>query len=82
MLDHPLKATRAAALRVLFYFVFYMIILAIVAGVLFIKGIFDTASMVGQTDKITHDVNTWRIIKNSIRRNRDRWPRGRNQETC
>jgi len=23
-----------------------------------------------------------RIIKNSIRRNRDRWPRGRNQETC
>ena len=25
---------------------------------------------------------SWRIIKNSIRRNRDRWLRGKNQETC
>jgi hypothetical protein len=25
---------------------------------------------------------TVRIIENSIRRNRDRWPRGRNQEMC
>jgi hypothetical protein len=25
---------------------------------------------------------TWRVIENSIRRSRDRWLRGRNQETC
>jgi hypothetical protein len=28
------------------------------------------------------DVDPWRIIENSIRRNIGRWLRGRNQETC
>lgn len=62
MLDQPLRAIRAAALKLLLYLLFYVIVLAIFAAVVFVKGISDTASMVGQTDKITHHVNTWHEV--------------------
>lgn len=33
-------------------------------------------------DAFRREIATGRIIKNSMRRNRDRWLRGKNQQTC
>jgi len=74
MLDRPVAAIRAEAaklIRNLIGFVIMgvvlVILLALLAGFLFISGISKAAWMVGQTDKITHHVNTWHgIIFDSI----------------
>jgi len=69
MLDRPAAAIRAEAAKLIKHlitfvisFVILVMLLAILFGFLFISGIWNTAWMVGQTDKITHHVNTWHGI--------------------
>ena len=62
MLDRPFAAMRAEAVRLLGRLFLVVLGLAVLFGLVFIAGVFQTGDMVGQTDKITHRVNTWHTV--------------------
>jgi hypothetical protein len=58
MLDHPIRAIRAELGKLLAF----TVVLAIVAVLIFAKGVEQTAGLVGQKDKLTGHVNSWHNV--------------------
>jgi hypothetical protein len=59
MLDRPFAAMRAEAAKLLGRLLLVILGLAVLLGLVFIEGVWQTGDLVGRTDKITHKVNTW-----------------------
>jgi hypothetical protein len=62
MLDRPFAAIRAEVGKIFGSLIVVIILLALLFGFIFLDGIWQTGWMVGQTDKITHKVNTWHEV--------------------
>jgi hypothetical protein len=62
MLDRPFAAIRAKAVSLLAGLLAVIFGLAVLLVFAFIEGVFNTDTLVGRTDTITHKVNTWRTV--------------------